>query len=53
MSHGLMSGMFWAGVLLSIIPILASIGIALFIWHESRHGRSNRCPVPLAEEVQP
>ena len=53
MNHGLMSGMFWAGVLLSIIPIVASIGIGLFIWHETRQGRSDRCPAPLAEEVQP
>lgn len=53
MSHGLMSGMFWAGVLLSIIPILASIGMALFIWHETRLGRSDRGSATLAEEVQP
>ena len=36
MNHGLMNGMFWAGVLFSSIPVIVSIGFALYIWRESR-----------------
>jgi hypothetical protein len=32
MNHGLMNGMFWAGVLISAIPVIASIGAAVLIW---------------------
>lgn len=39
MNHGLMNGMFWAGVLLSSVPVLLGAGIgawALRAWHSER-----------------
>ena len=42
MNHGLMHGMFWAGVLLSSIPVLLGIGIAAYatrVWHTDRERR--------------
>lgn len=30
--HGLMSGMLFAGVVMSVIPIIVSIGIMVAIW---------------------
>ena len=51
MNHGLMNGMFWAGVLISAVPVLASIGIGLFIWRETQ--RENREQHSPAEEVSP
>lgn len=50
MSHALMSGMFWAGVLLSVIPVLACIGFGLFIWRQTRNERK-QLDVSAAEEV--
>jgi hypothetical protein len=32
MNHGLMNGMFWAGVLISAIPVVASIGADVMVW---------------------
>ncbi|MEX2572180.1 MAG: hypothetical protein WD737_12845 [Gemmatimonadota bacterium] len=32
MDHGLMSGMLFAGVVMSVIPIIVSIGIMVAIW---------------------
>lgn len=31
MNHGLMTGMFWGGVLLSAFPVLLGIGVFLYI----------------------
>lgn len=42
MEHGLMHGMFWAGVLLSAIPVLLGIGIASYVarvWWVERERR--------------
>lgn len=42
MNHGLMHGMFWAGVLLSAIPVLLGIGIASYagrVWWIERERR--------------
>lgn len=39
MNHGLMTGMFWGGVLLSAIPVLAGIGMGVYIartWRTER-----------------
>ena len=52
MNHGLMSGMFWGGVLISAIPVLASIGMALFIWRQSRNERAvQQAEAGTTEEV--
>lgn len=53
MSHGLMHGMFWAGVLLSAIPVLLGIGIGVYvvrIWQRDRERRRAR---GHTEEVTP
>ncbi|NIP83483.1 MAG: hypothetical protein GWM90_31350 [Gemmatimonadetes bacterium] len=42
MSHGLMNGMFWGGVLLSSIPILLAVGIGLFVLKRYREDRALR-----------
>ncbi len=42
MDHGLMHGMFWAGVLLSSIPVLLGIGIAAYVVREWRIDRDSR-----------
>jgi hypothetical protein len=40
MNHGLMSGMFWAGVLISAIPVLATVGAAAWMWRAVRAERA-------------
>lgn len=39
MDHALMQGMFWGGVLLSSIPILLGLGIAVYVWKRYRSFR--------------
>lgn len=39
MDSGLMTGMFWGGVLLMAFPVLLGIGIGLFVLHRYRSGR--------------
>ena len=54
MEHGLMHGMFWAGVLLSSIPVLLGIGIAAYVarvWRIDRQRR--RAGVDRNEEMIP
>ena len=52
MNHGLMHGMFWGGVLLSSIPVLLGIGIAIYVWREWRLQRNRRhSAAGAAEEV--
>lgn len=43
MSHGLMTGMFWGGVLLSAFPVLLGVGILLYLLRNRRleRGRMN------------
>lgn len=53
MSHGLMSGMFWGGVLLSAIPVMAGIGIGVFILRAWRHERARvHLDAGLPEQTQ-
>ncbi|HUH13959.1 MAG TPA: hypothetical protein VMK65_12670 [Longimicrobiales bacterium] len=45
MSEGLMSGMFWGGVLLSSVPISLGIGIGIYVL---RRYLAERAPAPGA-----
>jgi hypothetical protein len=54
MNHGLMNGMFWAGVLLSSIPVLLGVGIAVYvfrIWQTQRV--RTQPPEVTSEELVP
>lgn len=42
MSHGLMHGMFWAGVLLSAIPVLLGLAVAIYALRAWQHDRQDR-----------
>jgi hypothetical protein len=42
MNHGLMNGMFWAGVLLSSIPVMLGIAIAAYVVREWKADRDRR-----------
>lgn len=50
MSHALMNGMFWGGVLLSSIPILLGVGIGVFVLRRLREARSSRPGAPARDE---
>ena len=52
MNHGLMSGMFWAGVLLSSIPVLLGLAIAAFVFRAWLHER-RQADQAAREEAQP
>ena len=36
MNHGLMTGMFWGGVLLSAFPVLLGLGVLGWVVHHQR-----------------
>ncbi|MBI4408305.1 MAG: hypothetical protein HY561_01275 [Gemmatimonadetes bacterium] len=40
MQHGLMNGMFWAGMLIAGVPLLLGIGVAVLLL--VRRGRARR-----------
>ena len=53
MNHGLMSGMFWAGVLISAIPVIATIGAVVLVWRAVRAERIAEASDVAHEEVVP
>ena len=54
MNHGLMNGMFWAGVLLSSVPVLLGVAIGAFAlrsWQLDRHRQ--RAAAAASKEALP
>lgn len=51
MNHGLMHGMFWAGVLLSSIPVLLGLGIAVYVFRSWQIEREKRRQKGATEEA--
>lgn len=53
MNHGLMQGMFWAGVLLSAVPVLLGIGIGVYALRIRQRDRDRQRARGQTEEVMP
>lgn len=53
MNHGLMNGMFWAGVLISAIPVIATIAAAVFIWRAWQAERARETADVAQKEIVP
>ncbi|MGH7475812.1 MAG: hypothetical protein ACRELD_05960 [Longimicrobiales bacterium] len=49
--HGLMMGMFWAGVLISSVPILLSLGIGAYVLRRYLLSRSAAAEAAREEEA--
>jgi len=47
MNHGLMTGMFWGGVLLSAFPVLLGVGILVYVLRSWRQERARSRDAPL------
>lgn len=51
MDHGLMSGMFWGGVLLSSVPISLGIGIGIYVLRRHLADRGSGADEPAASST--